>query len=70
MLYLTRRLGESIIINDAIKVTFVEQKGRSVKLLFEYPEGTTVYRQELFERLKSENQKAAESSSLLQKGIL
>lgn len=70
MLYLTRRPGESIVINDEIKVTFVEQKGRSAKLLFEYPEGTTVYRQELYDRIKSENRKAAESSHLLSKGIL
>lgn len=70
MLYVTRRLGESVIINDTIKVTFVEQKGRNIKLLFEYPDGTTVYRQELHERIARENQKAAESSRRLDQGLL
>ncbi len=70
MLYLTRRPGESVIINDTIKVTFVEQKGRHAKLLFEYPEGTTVYRQELHERILTENKKAANTSRLLDEGLL
>lgn len=70
MLYLTRRPGEAIVINESIKVTFVEQKGRNIKLLFEYPDGTTVYRQELYERILDENKKAAASSQLLEKGLL
>ena len=70
MLYLTRRQGESVIINDAIKVTFVEQKGRNMKLKFEFPEGTAVYREELYERILNENKKAAESSLLFNQDLL
>lgn len=59
MLLITRRTGEGIVINDSIEVKVVEIKGGRVKLGFEYPEGNTVYRQELFAKIQAENQAAA-----------
>ncbi len=59
MLLITRRTGESIIVNGAIEIKVVEVKGGRVKLGFEYPEGNTVYRQELFVKIQEENRAAA-----------
>ncbi|MBA4750390.1 MAG: carbon storage regulator [Alphaproteobacteria bacterium] len=70
MLYLTRKAGESVVINDQIRVTLVECKGKSAKLLFEYPQGTTVLRQEVYDRIHQENKKALESGRLVGEVLL
>lgn len=62
MLLITRRTGESIIINGNIEVKIVDVRGGRVKLGFEYPEGNTVYRQELFQKIQEENEAAAKGS--------
>ena len=59
MLYLTRKVGESIVINDTIEVTVVEVRGRSIKLGFTFPPGVSVLRRELFEKIQEENRAAA-----------
>lgn len=59
MLYLSRKVGESIIINNAITLTVVEVKGRAVKLGFVFPENASILRQELYERIRDENTAAA-----------
>ncbi len=65
MLYIGRKGGESVIINDRIKVTVAEVRGKSVKLAFEYPQGTKVLREELYNRILQENKTAAQSAYLL-----
>ena len=59
MLYLTRKIGESIVINDDIEVTVVAIRGKSVKLGFTFPEGASVLRRELFERIQDEKAQAS-----------
>lgn len=59
MLLITRRMNESVVINNTIEVTVVEVRGGRVKLGFEYPEGNTVYRKELFLKIQEENKSAA-----------
>ena len=54
MLYLMRKPNESIIINDNIELTVVEVKGKSVKLGFTFPEGASVLRKELFDKIQNE----------------
>ena len=61
MLYLTRKLGDSVIINDNIEITVVEVRGRSVKLGFTFPAEVTVLRRELYEKIQAENRAAAEA---------
>lgn len=58
MLLITRRTGESIVINGTIEVKIVDVRGGRVKLGFEYPEGNTVYRQELYDKIMTENRQA------------
>ncbi len=59
MLYLTRKLGEAVIINDVIEVTLIEIQGKSVKLGFKFPPGEKVLRRELHEKIKAETAAAA-----------
>lgn len=55
MLYLARKIGESIIINNNIEVQVVEIKGKTVKLGFTFPPDVSVLRKELYERIRQEN---------------
>ena len=62
MLYLTRKIGESVVINDTIEVTVVEVRGKSIKLGFTFPPDVSVLRREIHERIKEENRAAAAAS--------
>ena len=59
MLYLVRKLGESIIINDNIEIKIIEVKGRSVKLGFEFPPTVTILRKEIHDKVVTENAAAS-----------
>ena len=61
MLYLTRKIGESVIINDDIEVTVVDIRGKSIKLGFTFPPEISVLRREIYERIQEENRAAAAS---------
>ena len=69
MLSLSRKVGESIIINDDIVCTVLEINGRIVKLGFEYPSTSSVLRQELYERIKQENKAAIENVEAISAAI-
>lgn len=64
MLYLTRKVGESVVINDTIEVTVVEVRGKSIKLGFVFPPEVSVLRREIHERIKEENKAAALGNDL------
>ncbi|MFO0389255.1 MAG: carbon storage regulator [Alphaproteobacteria bacterium] len=59
MLYLTRKIGESIIINNNIELTVVEVRGKTVKLGFVFPKEATILRKELHEKITEQNLAAA-----------
>ncbi|WP_085580796.1 carbon storage regulator CsrA [Thalassospira mesophila] len=61
MLYLTRKVGDSVIIDDNIEVTVVEVRGKTVKLGFTFPENIQVLRRELYDRIQDENRSATAS---------
>lgn len=65
MLYLSRKVGESVVINDEIEVQIVEVKGKSAKLGITFPAHATVLRREVYERIQAENRAAAESADAL-----
>lgn len=65
MLYLTRKVGESVMINESIEVTVVEVRGRSVRLGFTFPPEASVLRREIFDRVQEENRAAAEAGARL-----
>ena len=66
MLYLTRRPGEAVIINNAIEVRVVELKGRTVKLGFSFPPDASVLREEVFLQIKQANEEAAADPAALE----
>jgi len=59
MLYLTRKIGESIIINNNIELTVVEVRGKTVKLGFLFPQGASILRKELHQKILEQNIEAA-----------
>ena len=59
MLYLTRKIGESIIINNNIELTVVEVRGKAVKLGFLFPKEATILRKELHQKILEQNVAAA-----------
>ena len=56
MLVLTRRLGERLVIGDDIVVTICGIRGDQVRLGFTAPDEVTVYRKEIYDRIKTELQ--------------
>ncbi|TVR00955.1 MAG: carbon storage regulator [Desulfovibrionales bacterium] len=62
MLILTRKAGESLYLGDTIKVTVLKVQGNQVKLGFDIPEELTVYREEVYLRIKEENLMAAQAT--------
>lgn len=62
MLVLTRKLGESIAIDDHIKISVVQIKGKQVRLGIEAPKETKIHRQEVYEVAKEENKRSAKTS--------
>ncbi|MHC8494626.1 carbon storage regulator CsrA [Thalassospira sp. SM2505] len=65
MLYLTRKVGDSVVIDDNIEVTVVEVRGKTVKLGFTFPEDVQVLRRELYDRIQEENRSAAVSEDII-----
>lgn len=59
MLTISRRQGERILIGDDIVVEIVEVSGGSVRLGITAPREQRIYREELWERVKEENEAAA-----------
>ena len=51
MLILTRRVGETIIIDDDIEVTVLAVKGNQVRLGIKAPDHIAVHREEIYQRL-------------------
>jgi carbon storage regulator len=70
MLYLTRKVGESVIINDNVEVTVIEVRGKSIKLGFTFPPEVSVLRREIYERIQAENRAATEASTRLVEAAL
>ena len=62
MLVLTRRLGESINNGDNIKITVVDIDGKQVKVGIEAPRDISIFREEVYERIKQENIRASGTS--------
>lgn len=67
MLILTRKVGESIRIGDNITVKIVSMDNRHVKIGIDAPRNVSVNREEIYQKIQSENLAAAaeqETSSM------
>lgn len=63
MLILTRKSGESLHLGDDIKITVFSVQGKQVKLGIEVPEEMTVYREEVYQRIREENRLAMQTNA-------
>jgi len=51
MLVLTRRIGETVLINHTIRVTVLSVRANTVRIGFLAPDDVAIYREELLECL-------------------
>jgi carbon storage regulator len=58
MLILTRKVGESIVIDGRIVVTITRLEGDVVKVGIEAPAEVAVHRQEVYEEIQNSNKEA------------
>ncbi len=61
MLYLNRKPGDAVIINQTIEVKVIEVRGRTVKLGFAFPPDASVLRAEVVEQIREANQSAVDT---------
>lgn len=54
MLILTRRIGESIMIRDDIKITILGQHGSIIRIGIDAPRDVPVFREEVYRRIQAE----------------
>jgi len=62
MLVLARKVNQSVMIGDNIKVTIIEVAQGKVKLGISAPDHVAVHRQEVWEEIQKENLLAQQSS--------
>lgn len=62
MLVLTRKLGESIVIGNHVRVTVLDMQGKQIRLGIDAPSEVSVHRGEVYERIEQENRRAAETA--------
>ena len=63
MLILTRRVGETVMIGNDVTVTILGVKGNQVRVGINAPKNVAVHREEIYERIKREQQGDSGSNS-------
>lgn len=56
MLILTRRAGETIVIDDDVAVTVLGIKGNQVRIGVNAPKDVSVHREEIWTKIQKENE--------------
>ena len=64
MLALTRKKGESIILNNDIEISILELRGDQVKVGINAPKEVPVSRKEVYLQIQKENEAASSADSL------
>ncbi len=62
MLALTRKKGESIIIDDNIEITILGTNGDQVKIGISAPKNIPIYRKEIYEQIQEENRESVNNN--------
>ena len=55
MLALTRKKGESLVVNNNIEITVLEIRGDQVKIGISAPKEVPIYRKEVYLQIQNEN---------------
>lgn len=58
MLVLSRRLGETLIIGDNIKIAVLGINGNQVRLGISAPREVSVHREEVYQRIQAEQEQS------------
>ncbi|ANY74067.1 MULTISPECIES: carbon storage regulator CsrA [Paenibacillus] len=66
MLILSRNKGQKIMINDNIVLSVIEINGDQVRIGIEAPSNVAIYREEIYEAIKQQNQHAIEFNTDIQ----
>ena len=64
MLALTRKSGESIVINNDVEITVLDIKGDQVKIGITAPKSVPVYRKEVYIQIQEANKPASNSDGI------
>lgn len=63
MLILSRKLGETLVIDGRIRVKVIRIEGEVVKLGIEAPPDVSVHRQEVYDEIQKNNKEALTQST-------
>lgn len=64
MLALTRKKGESLVINNNIEITVLEIRGDQIKIGISAPKDVPIYRKEVYLQIQQENEAAISADGL------
>jgi carbon storage regulator len=63
VLILTRKVGESIMIGDSVEVKVLGLRAGQVKIGIEAPKDLKVHREEIYERIRAEEESKRQASN-------
>lgn len=64
MLALTRKKGESLVVNNNIEITVLEIRGDQIKIGISAPKNVPVYREEVYLQIQKENEASLKADGL------
>ena len=64
MLALTRKKGESLVVNNNIEITVLEIRGDQIKIGIQAPKDVPIYRKEVYLQIQESNKDAFESENV------
>ena len=63
MLALTRKRGESLVINNNVEITVLEIRGDQIKIGINAPKDVPIYRKEVYLQIQEENKAAGSAEA-------
>ena len=64
MLALTRKKGESLVVNNNIEIIVLEIRGDQIKIGISAPKNVPVYRKEVYLQIQKENEASLKADGL------
>ena len=64
MLALTRKKGESLVINNNIEISILEVRGDQIKIGITAPKDVPIYRKEVYKQIQEENRTSVSAEGL------
>ena len=64
MLALTRKKGESLVINNNIEISILEVRGDQIKIGITAPKDVPIYRKEDYKQIQEENRASVSAEGL------